>query len=84
MRYCLLLGALALLVATPALAAEPGGCDKFKWPIERERAALTAPDRLGLIPGADISKPLSAAAPFVIQISGMKEDAIALAILPVE
>ena len=22
---------------------EPSGCDKFKWPIERERAALTAP-----------------------------------------
>ena len=41
-----LLVALALLGAAPAWAAEePSGCDKFKWPIERERAALTAPDR---------------------------------------
>jgi hypothetical protein len=38
--------ALALLSAAPAFAAdEPSGCDKFKWSIERERAALTAPDR---------------------------------------
>jgi hypothetical protein len=168
MMHRLFLGALALLVATPALAAEPSGCDKFKWPIERERAALTAPDRPSLTSGAEIAKPLPAAAtvalrpiaeaglpspperasaantfagfvtvnaplpagaysislsagawvdvvqqgrylkpqafsgatdctgirktlkfdlaagPFVIQISGMKEDAIALAILPVE
>lgn len=38
--------ALLLLGAVPASAAEePSGCDKFKWPIERERAALTAPQR---------------------------------------
>ena len=36
---------LALLISGPAFAAdEPSGFDKFKWPIERERAALTAPD----------------------------------------
>jgi hypothetical protein len=41
-----LLVALTLLAAGPASAAEdPSGCDKFKWPIGRERAALTAPDR---------------------------------------
>ena len=38
-----LLAGCALLVTLPAMAAEePSGCDKFKWPIDRERAALTA------------------------------------------
>ncbi|RXH21449.1 MULTISPECIES: hypothetical protein [Bradyrhizobium] len=40
--------------ATSALAAgEPSGCDKFKWPIERERAALSAPDRAQLASGSE-------------------------------
>jgi hypothetical protein len=30
-----------LLIATPALAQEPIGCDKFKWPLDRERALLS-------------------------------------------
>jgi hypothetical protein len=47
-----LLIALLLLGAAPARAAEePSGCDKFKWPIDRERAALTAPDRVKLTSG---------------------------------
>ena len=47
--------ALALLVGVPAHAAdEPSGCDKFKWPIERERAALTAPDRANLASGVEL------------------------------
>jgi len=51
-----LLAALLLLAAAPAWAAEePSGCDKFKWPIERERAALTAPDRAKLAPGAELA-----------------------------
>jgi len=55
MRISLLV-ALALLGAAPAWAAEePSGCDKFKWPIERERAALTAPDRAKLASGAEIA-----------------------------
>jgi hypothetical protein len=37
------LTALALLAACPAFAAEPSGCDKFKWPIDHERAVLTGP-----------------------------------------
>jgi hypothetical protein len=46
--------ALLLLGAVPAFAAEePSGCDKFKWPIERERAALTAPDRAKLASGSE-------------------------------
>jgi hypothetical protein len=50
-----LLVALALAATAPAFAAEPSGCDKFKWPIERERAALTAPDRSTLASAADVT-----------------------------
>jgi hypothetical protein len=48
--------ALLLLSAAPVRAAEePSGCDKFKWPIDRERAALTAPDRVKLASGAELA-----------------------------
>jgi hypothetical protein len=48
--------ALLLLGAVPAWAAEePSGCDKFKWGIERERAALTAPDRIKLASGGELA-----------------------------
>jgi hypothetical protein len=51
-----LLIALALLGTAPAWAAEePSGCDKFKWNIDHERAALTAPDRMKLASGADLT-----------------------------
>jgi hypothetical protein len=52
-----LIVALTLLGSVPAWAAEPSGCDKFKWPIDRERAALTAPERPKLASGADITAP---------------------------
>jgi hypothetical protein len=52
----LLLVALTLLGTAPAWAAEePSGCDKFKWSIERERAALTAPDRIKPAPGGELT-----------------------------
>jgi hypothetical protein len=55
MRASLLI-ALVLLGTTPAWAAEePSGCDKFKWNIDRERAALTAPDRVKLASGGDLA-----------------------------
>jgi hypothetical protein len=45
---------LALLSTVPVFAAEePSGCDNFKWPIDRERAALTAPDRAKLASGSE-------------------------------
>ena len=48
--------ALVMLGAAPAFAAEePSGCDKFKWPIERERAVLTAPDRIKLASGGELA-----------------------------
>jgi len=47
---------LALLGTVPAWAAEePSGCDKFKWNVDRERAALTAPDRMKLASGANLT-----------------------------
>ena len=53
-KSCLVV--LLLLGAAPAWAAEePSGCDKFKWPIERERAALTAPDRAKLTSGGELA-----------------------------
>jgi len=32
----------ALVIAAPAFAQEPDGCDKFKWPLENERAAMSS------------------------------------------
>jgi hypothetical protein len=55
MRTPLLL-ALELLGSAPAWAAEePSGCDKFKWNIDHERAALTAPDRIKLASGGELA-----------------------------
>jgi hypothetical protein len=55
MRNALLI-CLVLLGTAPAFAAEePSGCDKFKWPIEHERAALTASDRIKLASGAELA-----------------------------
>jgi len=53
MRVLALLAVLALSATSAFAAEEPSGCDKFKWPIERERAALTAPDRARLASGAE-------------------------------
>jgi len=51
---------LLLLAAAPVRAAEePSGCDKFKWNIDHERAALTAPDRTKLASGSEINAPPS-------------------------
>jgi hypothetical protein len=48
---------IAVLGATSVMAAdEPSGCDKFKWPIERERAALVAPDRARLTSGSELAE----------------------------
>lgn len=59
---------LLLLGAAPTFAAEePSGCDKFKWPIERDRAALTAPDRAMLASGSEqAALPSSAITPGLV------------------
>jgi hypothetical protein len=50
-----LLITLALLGAPAYAAEEPSGCDKFKWDIARERAALTAPDRANINSGSELA-----------------------------
>jgi hypothetical protein len=66
-----LLIALALLGPCGAWAAEePSGCDKFKWPIDRERAALTAPDRPKLKSGAEIAAAAPAAMALALRPPG--------------
>src|ERR1700753_3703845 len=57
MRTALLIGFVLLGTASAFAAEEPSGCDKFKWPIERERAALTAPDRVKLSSGGGPGSP---------------------------
>lgn len=48
--------ALVLLATVPARAAEePSGCDKFKWNIDRERAALTSPDPVKLVSAGELA-----------------------------
>ncbi len=56
MRRLSLFG-LALLIATPAL--EPVGCDKFKWPLDKERAMLAAATPAPS--GGEIGQPLTSA-----------------------
>jgi hypothetical protein len=66
-----LLVALALLGPSAAWAAEePSGCDKFKWPIDRERAALTAPDRPKLVSGAEVATSAPAAMTLALRPPG--------------
>jgi len=51
--------AVALLTAAPALAQEPVGCDKFKWPLDRERTLLASPSPMSS--GSDMPRPLDTA-----------------------
>ncbi len=53
------LALVALLLAAPAFAQEPVGCDKFKWPLERERSMLANPTVVAS--GSDVLQPLAAA-----------------------
>jgi hypothetical protein len=49
---------LGVAFATPALAQEPVGCDKFKWPLDKERATLTGTDLPKLLSGDRVSWPI--------------------------
>lgn len=46
--------ALSFIGAASAFAAEHGGCDKFKWDVARDRAALTSPNLAVLASGGDL------------------------------
>ena len=69
------LAVIAFLIAVPAFAQEPAGCDKFKWSLDRERtllasasatksgdelaSTLTSPVKLALVPLADARLPMA-------------------------
>jgi hypothetical protein len=55
----LILIAIAVLAVASAFAQEPVGCDKFKWPVDRERALLASPSQVAS--GAEMRKPQATA-----------------------
>ncbi len=48
----------ACAIAVPALAQEPVGCDKFKWPLDKERATLNGTDLPKLASGERAAWPV--------------------------
>ena len=50
---------LSVMLAGAAFGQEPVGCDKFKWPIDKERALLAA--AAPVAPGGEVGQPLSGA-----------------------
>jgi hypothetical protein len=48
----------ACAVAAPALAQEPVGCDKFKWPLDKERATLNGTDLPKVVSGSRVAFPI--------------------------
>src|ERR1700722_20958131 len=48
-------------LAGPALAEEPVGCDKFPWPLEKERALLPSADTVTVASGMKVALPLPVA-----------------------
>jgi hypothetical protein len=57
----LALALLFLLPAPAAFAQEPVGCDKFKWPLEKERALLTSSTIAAAPSGAQTPQPIRTA-----------------------
>jgi hypothetical protein len=57
----IIFGLIAALAAAQAYAQEAVGCDKFKWPLERERALLMAPGITTVTSGAEIEAPVGKA-----------------------
>jgi hypothetical protein len=49
---------LALVVSAPAFAQEPVGCDKFNWPLDKERATLTGTDLPKVASGDRVKWPI--------------------------
>jgi hypothetical protein len=49
-------------MAAPCPAQEPVGCDKFKWPLDKERATLTGTDLPKLRSGERVTWPVPWAA----------------------
>jgi hypothetical protein len=48
----------ACAMAAPALAQEAVGCDKFKWPLDKERATLNGTDLPKVVSGDRVAFPI--------------------------
>ena len=48
----------AWAIAAPALAQEPVGCEKFKWPLDKERATLNGTDLPKVVSGDRVTFPI--------------------------
>ena len=57
MRFFSLVFVICTMVL-PALAQEPVGCDKFRWPLDKERATLTGTDLPKVASGSEVKWPL--------------------------
>ena len=51
----LILVVVSCALAGSAFAQEPVGCDKFKWPLDKERATLTGTDLPKVESGATVT-----------------------------
>lgn len=58
---------VACITAGAAVAQEPVGCDKFKWPLDNERAMLTGTDIPIVSSGGTATHPL----PFAMNVALM-------------
>ena len=53
-----IIGLVACAMAGPCLAQEPVGCDKFKWPLDKERATLNGTDLPKVASGDHVTWPI--------------------------
>jgi hypothetical protein len=61
----LLIAVIGCSIASACLAQEPVGCDKFKWPLDKERATLNGTDFPKVASGARTSWPV----PFAMTVA---------------
>jgi hypothetical protein len=54
----LILVVVSCAMAGSAFAQEPVGCDKFKWPLDKERATLNGTDLPKVVSGANVTFPI--------------------------
>jgi hypothetical protein len=53
-----IIGLVACAIAGRCLAQEPVGCDKFKWPLDKERATLNGTDLPKVVSGGRVTWPI--------------------------
>ena len=53
-----ILAVVSWALAGAALAQEPVGCDKFKWPLDKERATLNGTDLPKIVSGDRVAFPI--------------------------